>query len=257
MGKIKSFKLFLESYSDDLSDVLSNEENNYIVMKGDDVISGFEYLEDAFENISELLDGDGTLDEEQKYEFNDLVSQLLSTDDELVEQDEIDQILNEILDKFGIIEPYKIMNRMELEETPIDNSFDEYEDDEEGVPMRSEDPVGLWDIDEEDNDGLEEELEDFVGESREPFCIVGNHNGKTEEIDSFMSSEEAESYIEDYKKIYSEYEDMKVIHRDEMNESNLIFVTENEDDEDKECEECESDNDNEKIKVKTFKDFLN
>ena len=262
MAKIKSFEKFLESYSEDLNQVLSNDENNYIVMKGDDIIGGYEYLEDAFTNISELLEGDGTIDEDQKYEFEDLISEMVSSDidGELVSQDEIDEILNEILDKFGIIEPYKIMNRMEVEETPIDNSFDDDDIDNDINVYDDYDYDEYPDTNQQESDlaksDLDQELDEFLGESvtSEPFCIVGNHNGKMEEIDSFMSSEEADSYLDDYKKIYNEFEDMKVIHRDEMsNESNLIFVPENE--EECDCEDGECNCGEKKDSIKSFKDF--
>ena len=218
MKKVKSFELFIEGYKEELDEVLSNEENNYVVMKGDQILAGFEYLNDAFDHVSELLNGDGSINDEQVYEFNDLVTETVFSDlDEIVPQEEIDELLNTILDNFGIIEPYKIMNRMELDETPVDVSIeDEGDIDEE--PM-------------EDEMTEEEEYEEFLGESvsNDPYCIVGNYNGRTEEIDSFSSEEEANSYITDYQKIYNEFEDMKIIHRDQMTmESNLIFTPDNE-----------------------------
>jgi hypothetical protein len=211
MGKVKSYKMFLETYSEDLQEVLSNEENKYIIMKGEEIIAGFEYLEDAFTHLSELIEGEGTIGEEQKYEFDDYLSEIINVeDDDNVPQDEIDQLLKDVLDKFDIIEPYKIMNRLELEETPVDDSIES-------------DDFDISDELEED-----EELETFLGESTDPFLIVGDLGGEIKEIDSFSSHEEADSYIDEYRKVYSEYNDVKIIHREQLTESSLIFTPDNE-----------------------------
>lgn len=194
MEKVKKFKSFLESYSDDLEEVLSNEDNKYIVMKGDNILVGFEYVADCFDYLSELLEADGAISEEQKYEFDDYVSE--SNVDNLTEQDELEDFLTEILDKFEIVEPYYIKIREELEETPVD--------------------LGLEDEDEDDfdEDSLED-LERMLGESVEnnPFCIVGKLNGKEQEIDSFTSEDEANEFLPDYKTIYNEFTDMRVINK--------------------------------------------
>ena len=208
MARIKDFKLFTEGYSDDLKEVLTNEENNFIVIKGGDILVGFEYIEDAFDYLGEILEGDGSISEEQKYEFDDFVAETLPSLDE-PDQYEIDEFLADLLDKFNIIEPYSIKSRMELEETPLDPSLDD---------------------DFEDGEDSEEEYAEMLGENaiHEPFCIVGKFHGKEQEIDSFMSEEEANEYLIDYKTIYNEFEDMRVssrIEESKINESNeLIFV---------------------------------
>lgn len=192
---IKNFKMFLEGYSEELSEVLSNEENNFVLSNGDKILVGTEILEDSFTFLGEILEGEGLI--EDVYEFNELVSEL-SINDEM-DQYEVDDALRIILDRFEIIEPYKIQLRSELEETPIEMEDPEYD---EGLEPGEE--------------GYDEFEDLLLGESvsSDPFCIVGDINGNTEEIDSFISSEEADSYLPEYKTIYNEYENIKVIHRD-------------------------------------------
>lgn len=201
---IKKFKLFVESYSEDLKEVLDNEENKYIVVKGDNILVGFEYINDCFDYLSEILEGDGAITEEQRYEFMDYVDQ--SDVNDLMDQYEIDEFMEEILDKFEIVEPYKISKREELEETPVDVN-DEIDDDGNN----------MIDFDELKGES-DKDIEDYnkiLGESlsNEPYCIVGKINGQEEEIDSFSSEEEANEFLPDYKEIYNEFEDLKIIHR--------------------------------------------
>lgn len=231
MGKIKNFKLFVEGYSDELKVVLSNEENEYIIIKGENVIAGFEYLEDAFDHLCELLEGDGSISEEQKYEFEDMLSETLPSLDE-PDQYEIDEFLSDILDKFNIIEPWSIKNKMELEETPLDPTLD---DDWDMDTNKQESDMA--------NDDLDQEYAEMLGESitHEPFCITGKFNGKEEEIDSFVSEEEANEYLPDYKTIYNEFEDIKVSSRIEESKSNDLIFTPTKTEE---CECIKSTNEN-------------
>ena len=188
MKNLKNFKMFLESYSDDLEEVLSNPENLFIVLKGEEILVGFEFLSDAYDYISDILESDGAISEEQKYEFQDYFYDSNLGEDS--DQFEIDDLTKELLDKFEVIEPYKVKLRSELEETPIDSSFDDEED-------------------------SEEELEDFLSESNisdidENVYIVGIKNGKKTKLDSFLSKKEAESFLPDYKVVHKNYDELSI-----------------------------------------------
>lgn len=216
MSNIKKFNLFNsfnESYSDDLSEILENDENLYIIMKGDDIIAGFEFISDCFDHLSELLEGDGAITEEQKYEFDEYISQ--SNVEGLYDQFEIEEFMVELLDKFEIVEPYKIIKREELEDTPDDDSVDtdtdtDMSDDEFDMNEYESNDDG------DDNDIDDNEYDKFLGESlnnNNSICIVGDKDGKTEEIDDFESTEEATEFLDDYKKIYSEFNNIRIAPR--------------------------------------------
>tara|TARA_R110000772_G_scaffold4683_6_gene16751 strand:+ start:2047 stop:3501 length:1455 start_codon:yes stop_codon:yes gene_type:complete len=202
MKSIKNFKLFKESYSEDLEEVLDNSENQFIIMKGEDIIVGFEYITDCFDHLSELLEGDGAITEEQKYEFDEYVME--SNVDDLSEQYDIEMFMEELLDKFEVVEPYKIIKRTELEDTPVDHS-DEVDVDFDEIDTHEQER-------ELSNKDLDEEYGTLLGESvhNSPFCIVGDIDGKEEEIDSFDSQDEADEFINDYKTIYNEFENIRV-----------------------------------------------
>lgn len=186
MGNIKNFKLFEQSYSDNLAEVLENDENNFIILKGDEVIAGYEYLEDCFTELSDILEVDGAISDEQRYEFDDYVS--MSNVEDYEEQYEIDEFVSELLDKFEVVEPYRISMRGEL----VGDDYSEEEDD----------------ID----------LEDYISMMSETFnddqtyVIVGDdERGDSIELDRFESHEEAEYFIDDYKLVYNEYTNLRII----------------------------------------------
>tara|TARA_R110000772_G_scaffold2410_2_gene8431 strand:+ start:54794 stop:56350 length:1557 start_codon:yes stop_codon:yes gene_type:complete len=216
---IKNFKLFKESYSDDLSEVLKNEENKYIVMKGDDILVGFEFIGDCFDHLSELLEGDGAISEEQKYEFDEYVSEF--NVENLEDQYEIEEFMTDILDRFEVVEPYKIIMREELEETPVDLGIGDELDSEVDNDNNDNDidKIDVSGDSEFDFSGLKDELDDDIedykkvlGESllNTPFSIVGDKEGVEEEIEGFDSQEEADEFLEDYKTIYNEYDNVRV-----------------------------------------------
>ena len=259
MKSIKNFKLFKESYSEDLEEVLDNNENQFIIMKGDDILVGFEFIGDCFDHLSELLEGDGAITEEQKYEFDEFVME--SNVDDLSDQYDIEMFMVELLDKFEVVEPYKIIKRTELEDTPVDLGIDDEIDEIDDLDdfYTDEQEEGLTkDLSDEDSDNIEivpnqNEIpkvqkgpkikrkskinkrpiksrktlnnkilddgavgyETMLGESvlNSPFCIVGDMDGKEEEIDSFDSQEEANEFINDYKTIYNEFENIRIAPR--------------------------------------------
>ena len=208
MRNIKNFRTFNESYSDDLSEVLENENNQYVAMKGDDILIGYDTLSNCLIYISELLEMDGAISEEQKFEFDDYVMD--SDIDKLVNQIYIDDFVSDILDRFEVVEPYRVYRRDELEETPIDISTD-ITTDEYGNELGDD-----IEIDININD-----YNRMLGESldNESHCIIGKINGKEEIIDRFKSEEEANEFLPDYELVYNEFTDLRVELR-ELNECN-------------------------------------
>ena len=188
---ITNFKLFLESYSEELDEILSNPENRYVVLKEEEIIAGFELLDDAFSHLSEVLESESILSEEERYEFDDEASLMLPSLGEEPDQIEIEDVLNTLLDKFNILEPYKIITRIDLEETPIDTSDD--------IDMSEE-----------------EEAETFLSENADPsldFAIVGFKGGDKKSLEFFDSEEEANSFLPEYSVVYDDYDELKVVHK--------------------------------------------
>jgi len=202
---ITKFKLFLESdsYRDKLEEILDNPENNYVVIKNDEIIAGFEILEDAFTHLGEILEGENILSEEDKYEFDDEVSLMTPSLGEEPEQIEIDDVVNTILDRFDILEPYKIKVRTDLEDNSIDS--DNSEEEEEG----SEEVSNLTDQD---------ELNTFLSERANmdmnlDVVLFGIKDGTRKKLDMFASKEEAESFLPEYKDTFDEYDDFVIINK--------------------------------------------
>jgi len=97
-----------------LDEILSNVDNQYIVIDNQEIVIGYEYLEDAFEMISEILNNKGIITDEEKYEFDDLSREMIpsiNTDS----QDEIDEVLEDLLNRFNILNPYYITKRETLQ----------------------------------------------------------------------------------------------------------------------------------------------
>ena len=171
MKPIKKFNTFLENYSEDVSDMLENEDNNFTVVKGEEVISGCSQLRDCFENISDALETDGAISEEEKYEFMDKVDE---EDISFIEQDqyEIDTLLDKLLDIYNVIEPYKIKTREEVEETPLDNGLEDNEEEDGDIFDLSND--------------FEDDILDYetILQESNSFKIVGtNEEGDEKEIE--------------------------------------------------------------------------
>lgn len=123
---VKNFKKFNESI--EMDEIEQNEENNFIVHKDNKIISAFGFLSDAFDNIVELIDSDGEVTEEEKYQLEDMISeQLPSVDGDVAEVDidEVNSALTSILSTFKINSIYKITivgDRDNLNEAKVYNS---------------------------------------------------------------------------------------------------------------------------------------
>lgn len=121
MKNIKNYKTFLENYSDEVENFIETEKK-FALIKGNDVILGFDELANAFNHLADILLKEKQLTIDEKDEFEADVVQKISNID--VDQDNIDNILNELLDKYNVIEPYYIKEKDGLENTPIDTSLD-------------------------------------------------------------------------------------------------------------------------------------
>jgi len=97
-----------------IDEVLSDTDNKFVVIDNQQVEMGFENLEDAFELISEILNFKGILTDEEKYEFDDLSKEMTQSID-IENQDDIDDSLKNLLDRFNILNPYYILKRETLE----------------------------------------------------------------------------------------------------------------------------------------------
>lgn len=185
MRFVKKYDKFLESYSEDIEEVMNDNDNEYVLIKNGEVDSAFETVETAFEYLADILSNQKQLDIDQKEEFLEIVKEELSKlDSEIILQEEIDFVLNFILDRFNIVEPFEIKARIEIEDTPID-------------------------------DVIDTELEELLGESKE--YLIFSSDGK--ELDSFDSKEEADDFKEEYDKVYNS---CKVVHKDEMVKESVL-----------------------------------
>jgi hypothetical protein len=172
-SKINNYKKFTETYSEDVEKVTNDVANKYAVSKGSEMLNGFEDLESAFDFIADSLLKDGIITDAEKDDFNSYVSELIYQEDNdngIVPQDELEQMLDEVLDKFDIIEPFKITNKLELEETPVDNSFDLDLDDYEDV-LTSENA----DINEDDEIEDDEIEDDEKAEPADDDCFISSN----------------------------------------------------------------------------------
>lgn len=191
MKHIKNWILFTETYSEDLSQVLDNKKTNFVVMRGGNIIQGFGNILDSFSEVAKLLGDEKILTEEQVEEFNNDVTNASISND--ISQESINTILNDLLDKYEVIAPYRIENRMELEETPVERDED-IDQDLYGEDL-TEQPIV---------EGLDD-----------GYCIQGVLNGELKQIEPFDSKDEADSFLDEYKKIYTEYTDIEVALIDE------------------------------------------
>ena len=122
MKNIKNYTSFLESYSEDVKHFIQ-EEKNFALFKGDELIYGFDEIEETFKYLANLLLKEKQIDEAEKDEFISISKQILSSKEDNT-QSNIDNTLEELLDRFNIIEPFYIKLKFELEDTPIDTSLD-------------------------------------------------------------------------------------------------------------------------------------
>lgn len=135
MKKLKNYKAFLESYGTDVQKFIDNDKE-FALIKGDDFIIGFDTISEVLEHLTDILLQEKQISVDEKSEFMSVVSEKI--EDINVDQYLIDTILEQLLDRFNIIEPFHIKQKSELEETPIDNSLDDMSDTEEIQAFLSE-----------------------------------------------------------------------------------------------------------------------
>ena len=135
MKNIKNYKAFLESYSEDVEKFILDDKE-YALVRGGDIVHTSNNIEDVYQYLSDFLLKDKQITLDQKSEFDSIFSE--KTIDGDIDQHDIDIALENLLDRFNIIEPFHIKEKSELEETPIDNSLDDMSEIEELTSILSE-----------------------------------------------------------------------------------------------------------------------
>ena len=147
----------------------NDKETHHMEVAYVDLLASGDYA-DGITHIQQYCKIGNILDIVEKYN-NDIQNASINND---MEQEDNNTVLNDLLDKYEIIAPYRIENRSELEETPIERDYS-------------------------------------VDNVMENYVIQGTLNGEVKEIEPFDSKEVADSLLDDYKKIYTEYENLEVV----------------------------------------------
>lgn len=123
MKNLKNFDKFFETYSEDV-EKLVEKNSKYALIKNNEILLGFDNLEEAFIYLTDVLTNDDQIDFDDKVIMEEDIKDNVT---EEMEQVDIDKYLKSLLDKYDVVASYKIEKASEIIDEPIDKALEDEE----------------------------------------------------------------------------------------------------------------------------------